>query len=43
MLHPEGRDDTEDRNQQQEKCKDIPLRPDEIVWSDVHRIEVRYQ
>jgi hypothetical protein len=24
------------------RCEDIPLADDEVVWSDVHRIEVRY-
>jgi predicted phage baseplate assembly protein len=27
---------------EQPPCQDIPLRPDELVWSDSHRIEVRY-
>jgi predicted phage baseplate assembly protein len=26
----------------QPRCEDIPLAADELVWSDVHRIEVRY-
>jgi hypothetical protein len=26
----------------QPRCEDVPLAADELVWSNVHRIEVRY-
>jgi predicted phage baseplate assembly protein len=28
---------------EQPRCQDLLLRPDEIVWSDRHRVEVRYE